>query len=134
MRRWSVGVTAVAVVATTTASAAGVPHIVSVSSKQRHLVVAAQFGDLLPATVNAAVKPTTVNGALARQNIVYSARLDRRKTTTGSVSWRSPARLRRGTYWVQVTGAYTDTVPDCRPTLGNCATKYSNVVKVRIKK
>jgi hypothetical protein len=95
--------------------------------------VVAQFGELVPATVKAAVRPATVKGALAQQNVVYSARLER-PNATGTVSWRSPAKLRRGTYWVQVTGVYADAVPDCRPTLGNCTTKYSNVVKVRIKK
>jgi hypothetical protein len=133
MRRWSLGVAAVAVIAATTASAAGVPHIVSASSKQRHLVVTAQFGDLAPGTVNAAVRPATVNGALVRSNVVYSAHLER-SGSKGTVSWRSPTRLKRGTYWVQVSGIDADGPPDCPPQLHNCTTHYSNVVRVRIKK
>ena len=133
MRRWSLGVAVVAVVAATTASAAGVPHIVSASSKQRHLVVAAQFGDLVPGTVRAAIRPATVNGVLVRQNVVYSERFER-PGGTGTVSWRSPTKLKRGTYWVQVSAIDADAPPDCPPQLHNCTTHYSNVVRVRIKK
>ena len=133
MRRWSLGVAAVAVVAATTASAAGIPHIVSASSSHRHLVIRAQFGHLVPAMVTAANKPATERGGLVRANVVYKARIDL-KPSTGTLRWRSPARLRRGTYWVQVSAVDADTPSDCPPQLHNCTTHYSNVVKVRIKK
>ena len=134
MRRWSfAGLFAVAVLATGPASAGGLPHIVSASSKQRHLVISAQFGDLVPMTVRAAVRPATVNGALARQNIVYSARLESPKSATGKLIWRSPGKLKRGTYWVQMTAVPTD-VTDCPPRQRDCNTKYSNVRKVAIRK
>lgn len=132
-RRWIIGAALIAAVTASTASATGVPHIVSASSSHRHLVVRAQFGDLLPATVSVATKPARVRGELARANVVYSTRLDL-KASSGTLRWRSPARLPRGTYWLQVSAVEADGVPDCPPQLHNCTTHYSNVVRVTMRK
>ncbi len=132
-RRWIIGAALIAAVTASTASATGVPHIVSATSSHRHLVVRAQYGDFLPVTVTAATKPATVRGALARANVVYSTRLDL-KASGGTLRWRSPTKLPSGTYWVQVSAVNSDSVPDCPPQLHNCTTHYSNVVRVTIRK
>jgi hypothetical protein len=137
MRRWSsIGAVAATIFALTTALAAAqaLPHLVSASSSQRHLVVVAQFGDLAPATVTAAIKPTTSDGLLVGANVRYRARLGHLVTrANGTVRWRSPAKLPRRTYWVQVTGVQTDGVTDCPPKLHDCTTMRSNVVRVRVR-
>ena len=131
MRRWAcVGVVA-AGVASAVASAQALPHISSVASSHRHLVLIAQFGDLAPATVAVAVKRVTENGGLVKANVVYTARL---RAATRTVRWRSPQRFKRGTYWVQVSGVETGGVPDCPPRQRDCARKYSNVARVAVRK
>ncbi len=109
------------------------PHLRSVRASHRHLLVAAQFGDLAPKSVSAAVKPTTVNGRLAQGNVVYTAPLIGLTASAGTVHWRSPTRLRRGKYWVQAAGVETDGVTDCPPRQRDCLTRYSNVVEVVVR-
>jgi hypothetical protein len=137
MRRWScIGAVAATIFALTTALAVaqGLPHLVSASSGHRHLVVVARFGDLAPATVAAAIKPTTSQGLLVSANVRYRARLDHVvKRADGSIRWRSPVKLPRRTYWVQVTGVQTDGTTDCPPKLRDCTAKRSNVVRVALK-
>ena len=137
MRRWScIGAIAAVIVASTTAMARaqGLPQLVSASSSHRHLVLVARFGNLAPATVAAAVKPTTSQGALVSANVRYRARLDHVvRRADGTVRWRSPVKLPRRTYWIQVTGVQADGATDCLPKLHNCMTMRSNVVRVRVR-
>jgi hypothetical protein len=127
------GVAAVAVLITANAAATGLPHIVSASSSDRQLVVSAEFGHLTPYTVSVAVKPATTGGALVRANVVYSARFRRTTPAVGTATWRSPVKLKRRTYWVQVSGIDTGGVIDCPPKQSDCMTLHSNVVRVRIR-
>jgi hypothetical protein len=137
MRRWScIGAVAAAIVASTTAMAGaqGLPQLVSVSSSHRHLVLVARFGNLTPATVAAAIKPTTSQGVLVTANVRYRARLDHVvRRADGTVRWRSPVKLPSRTYWIQVTGVQTDGATDCPPKLHNCTTMRSNVLRVRLR-
>ena len=115
------------------AGAQALPQLVSASSSHRHLVFVARFGDLTPATVAAAIKPATIQGVLVSANVRYRARLDHVvRRADGTVRWRSPAKLPRRTYWIQVTGVQTDGATDCPPKLHTCSMR-SNVMRVRVR-
>jgi hypothetical protein len=113
------------------ASAQSMPQLVSARSQHRHLVLVARFGDLAPREVRVAIRPATGgNGALLAGNVRFDVAFSSAVRTASGERWRSPQLLRRGVYWVQVSGVETDGVTDCPPKLRNCATHWSNVRRV----
>jgi len=132
-QRLLIGTLAAAVVTGTAfaGSAQVAPRLLSAKAQARHLVLVARFGDLAPLDVRAASRPATgQNGALLPANVRLSARFVGAQAANGTRHWRSAGRLRRGVYWVQVSGEETGGVTDCSPKLRNCVTHWSNVRRV----
>jgi hypothetical protein len=109
------------------------PSLLSAKSQHRHLVLVARFGELAPLDVRVASRPATGRtGALLPANVRYSARFTGAQAANGTRRWRSVGKLKRGVYWVQVSGEETGGVTGCPPKLPNCVTHWSNVRRLVI--
>ena len=113
-------------------SAQTAPQLLSARSAHGHLVVVARFGDLTPADIRVATRPTTTpRGALLPANVRLDVRLS--GTAQSKVRWRSQGRLSPGPYWVEVSGLESGGVTDCPPKLRDCLTHWSKVVRVVVR-
>ena len=112
------------------AAAAGLPHLNSAASHKRHVVVTFTLGDLAPGNIVVAKhRKTQPNGAFVETNIVLDEPLKPTKTTTGFRA-RTAHRLKKGRYWVEVSGVVVGV--DCTPHKP-CRTDWSNSRRVTIK-
>lgn len=112
------------------AAATSLPHLNSAISHKRHVVVTFTLGDLAPGhIVVASHAKTQPNGAFVKANIVLDEPLKATKTTTGYRA-RTAHRLKRGRYWVEVSGVVVEV--DCTPHKP-CRTDWSNSRRVTVK-
>jgi hypothetical protein len=114
------------------AAAFQLPIIRSVGVAHRHLVLRLSVGDVRPTELTVA-KHGAVNadGALLQRNVRLREAIQLPVATTGVVRWRSPATLRRGTYFVQVKAVVSGAgMTDCPRSVPNCNERWSNVRRV----
>lgn len=109
-------------------AAAPLPNLRSATAVRGHVVVRFTLGDLSPARLLVASRPTTLNnGKLAAVNVLLNEPLRSVKTATGYRA-RTRHTLPPGRYYVQVSAAV---IIDCIPHRV-CPVRWSNVRRVRI--
>jgi hypothetical protein len=102
----------------------------------RHPVLEIAVVDVRPLALLVARRgAVNAHGALLEKNIRAEDTITVASAPNGGgvVRWRSPRRLRHGTWFVQVTGLETD-APDCPPAERNCNERWSNVRRVTVRK
>lgn len=127
---------ATALTAVGPAAADQVPILRSARVVHRHPVLKIAVADVRPLALLVARRGAVDgNGALLERNIRAEETIETSSSSPrGVVRWRSPKRLRLGTWFVQVTALETDGVTDCPPGESNCNERWSNVRRVTVRK
>jgi hypothetical protein len=131
MKSWlALSITVVLVLASV--ALGGEPTLRTAGASKGHIVVAFSPGELVPGEVAVAVRATrTVNGSFVRANVrllePITAKADR---ATGIVRFRTHGTVRRGVYYVAVSGFLQEPPPSCVPIASHCAERWSNVRRV----
>jgi hypothetical protein len=133
MRRFAVpavtAALAAAALVTSLAAASPAPYVRSAVGTKGHIVVTFTLGDLGPGRIVVATRPaTTASGKFVAANIRLNERLRAARTVTGYRA-RTRHALRRGRYYVEVSGIVLGL--DCTPAKP-CPQDWSNVRRVRI--
>jgi hypothetical protein len=118
------------------ASADQVQILRSAKVVHRHPVLKIAVADVRPLALLVARRGAVDgNGALLEKNIRAEDTIEVASSPNGGVvRWRSPTRLRHGTWFVQVTGLETGGVTDCPPHRSNCNERWSNVRRLTVRK
>jgi hypothetical protein len=119
------------------ASADQVQILRSAKVVRLHPVLKIAVADLRPLALLVARRGAVDgNGALLEKNIRAEDTIEVASSSNGGsvVRWRSPKRLRQGTWFVQVTALETDGAPACPPAESNCNERWSNVRRVIVRK
>jgi len=110
----------------TPAAAGRLPYLASAAPRNGHVLVAFSLGDLAPGELVVATSSrVSANGALTT-GIELDEAL-KPSATPGTAHWRSRKTLRRGRYFVQVSGIDTGGVTDCMPRQRGCGQDWSNI-------
>lgn len=126
---------ATALTAVGPAAAVQLPILRSAKVVRRHPVLRISVADVQPLALLAARRGAVDGkGALLEKNIRVEETIEAPSSAGGVVRWRSPARLRRGTWFVQVTALDNGGVTDCPPAQRNCSERWSNVRRVSVRK
>ena len=113
-------------------TAAGEPMLRTAAASGRHVIVTMAPGTLVPGEIAVATKAARApGGGFVRGNV----RLLERITTpadpaTRVVRYRTARTLRRGTYYVAVSGFQQEPPASCFPIVSHCAERWSNIVRV----
>jgi len=103
----------------------------------RHPVLKIAVGDVRPLALLVARRAAVDgDGALLERNIRAEDTIEVAPSANGRgvVRWRSPSRLRHGTWFVQVTGLATGGAAACPPKQSNCNERWSNVRRVTVRR
>jgi len=120
-----------AAIITAASAATSVPHIRSATTANRHVVVVYTLGELIPGRLVVAKRAQTMpSGKFVQSNILFSEPLSGKKVTGGAMRMRSRHTVRRGRYYVEVSGTVVGL--DCTPKKP-CPTDWSNIRRVVVK-
>lgn len=120
-----------AAIITAASAATSVPHIRSATTANRHVVVVYTLGELIPGRLVVAKRAQTMpSGKFVQSNVLFSEPLSGKKVTGGAMRMRSRHTVRRGRYYVEVSGTVVGL--DCTPKKP-CPTDWSNIRRVVVK-
>jgi hypothetical protein len=115
-------------------AAAGDPALRTVSSSDRHVVVAFAPGELTPAEIEVATtRARTAGGGFVSSRLRLRERITARVSPTVAViRYRSVGTVAPGAYFVAVSGFMQDPPADCFPIRSRCAERWSNALPIVI--
>lgn len=116
-------------------AAAGDPALRTVSSSQRHIVVAFAPGELAPAEIEVSTtRARTAGGGFVASRVRLRERVTARvNPTSGLVRFRTLGTVAPGAYFVAVSGFMQDPPADCFPIRSHCAERWSNALAIVVR-
>jgi hypothetical protein len=113
-------------------TAAREPMLRTAAASGRHVVVTMAPGTLVPGEMAVATKAARApGGELVRGNVKLRERITTRADpATGIVRFRTARTLRRGAYYVAVSGFQQEPPTSCFPIASHCSERWSNIVRV----
>ena len=116
-------------------SGARAPILRAATVAHRHVVVTISVGDLRPTEVLVAERrAVSADGAFLRRNVRMQEAIHLPLSAIGVVRWKSHGTLARGPYFVQVMAVPTGGMTDCPPSLRICNERWSNVLRVVVRR
>ena len=113
-------------------TAAGEPMLRTAAASHRHVIVTMASGTLVPCEIAVATKAARgPGGGFVRSNVRLLERITApADPATGIVRFRTAQTLRRGTYYVALSGFEQEPPTSCFPIASHCAERWSNIVRV----